>query len=367
MLLYVGETRISTKTHLWDVNNIGEEGVSTYYYHSDHLGSAQFITDYLGKEYERFEYTPYGELWIERTGAGMDKLPFRFTGKELDEETNLYYYGARYLDPKTSRWLSADPAMGEYIPGAPINDEVRKRNGNLPGMGGIFNTVNLHTYHYAGNNPIKYTDPDGRSPKGWISSWMAEPSSQGGKSISSNAPQRAGGYTSFYENFTSNSIFANIDASLFSFENGNGDRVNLWLWKGDYNLADKASWDRSMSPVMEWHNGGEIATYIQSGIGDWAASTDGVVKSMSYDLYKKGSDSPFLSRKNNGEFWLNGFLPGDRQGPGNITMRGQINFRSEADATAFMNARRQDHAGKGSGDLSFSATQNGPTVNFVYE
>jgi hypothetical protein len=52
--------------------------------------------------------------------------------------------------------------MGEYIPVAPINDEARRRNGNLPGMGGVFNYVNLHVYHYAGNNPVKYTDPDGR-------------------------------------------------------------------------------------------------------------------------------------------------------------------------------------------------------------
>jgi hypothetical protein len=52
--------------------------------------------------------------------------------------------------------------MGEYIPAAPVNDETRRRNGNLPGMGGIYNYVNLHAYHYAGNNPVKYVDPDGR-------------------------------------------------------------------------------------------------------------------------------------------------------------------------------------------------------------
>jgi hypothetical protein len=62
-------------------------------------------------------------------------------------------------------WLSVDPALGEYLPEAPVNDEARERNGKLPGMGGVFNTVNLHLYHYAGNNPVKYTDPDGREKR----------------------------------------------------------------------------------------------------------------------------------------------------------------------------------------------------------
>ena len=51
------------------------------------------------------------------------------------------------------------------MPSAPINDEARRRNRNLPGMGGIYNTINMHAYAYTHNNPINLTDPDGRKPK----------------------------------------------------------------------------------------------------------------------------------------------------------------------------------------------------------
>jgi len=161
-------------THTDNQGDNEEQKAKRYYYHSDHLGSAQFVTNWKGRQYENIEYTPYGELWtyksktamlflttynnflakqpaglIEEVAAGLDKLPFRFTGKELDEETGLYYYGARYLDPKYSRWLSGDPALNDYMAGSSV------------GKGGIYNTVNFNVYHYGGNNPIKYIDPTG--------------------------------------------------------------------------------------------------------------------------------------------------------------------------------------------------------------
>jgi RHS repeat-associated protein len=169
--LFLGETRIAVKSNYEDVRGVDEtegnqgfEGKHQYWYHGDHVGSAQIITDGDGAVYERVEYTPYGEVWIEELeGMGSNTVvPYLFTGKELDRETGYYYYGARYLDPRTSRWISGDPAIGEYIPSAPINDEAKQRNGNLPGMGGVFNLVNMQMYHYAGNNPVKYVDPDGR-------------------------------------------------------------------------------------------------------------------------------------------------------------------------------------------------------------
>ena len=161
--IYLGETRIVTKLNSGSGPTYQEEYYKQYFYHSDHLGSASLISDYKGDEYQRIEYTPYGETWVEKTSnTGLEFLPYKFTAKELDKETGLYYYGARYLDPKYSRWISTDPALGEYIPVAPVDEEAKRHNQNLPGMGGVFNTVNANLYHYAGNNPVKYTDPDGK-------------------------------------------------------------------------------------------------------------------------------------------------------------------------------------------------------------
>ncbi|MGN0350227.1 MAG: RHS repeat-associated core domain-containing protein, partial [Roseburia sp.] len=148
--IYLGETRIVTKLNSGENPTYQEEYYKQYFYHSDHLGSASLISDYKGDEYQRIEYTPYGETWVEKTqNTGLEFLPYRFTGKEIDEETGLYYYGARYLDPKYSRWLSTDPALSAYMSGSDV------------GRGGIYNSINFNLYHYANNTPLKYTDPTG--------------------------------------------------------------------------------------------------------------------------------------------------------------------------------------------------------------
>jgi|GEM_PF-2338393 len=141
--IFVGETRIVSKITYEDlVNNAEVEKNNTYFYHPDHLGSSNIITDNNGYEYEHLEYTPYGETWFEESQEPMlNKIAYKFTGKELDTETGLYYFGARYYDAKVSRWISADP----------IYDGVRD------GLG---------VYTYCRNNPLIYRDPTGLSTDG---------------------------------------------------------------------------------------------------------------------------------------------------------------------------------------------------------
>jgi len=83
-------------------------------------------------------------------------LPYRFTGKELDRETGLYYYGARYLDPKRSRWLSSDPAGAELM-----NPMGRNQEGELVPKEDYSLIESTNWYTYTSNNPVKYVDPTG--------------------------------------------------------------------------------------------------------------------------------------------------------------------------------------------------------------
>ena len=72
-----------------------------YYYHSDHLGTGTFLSDTYGNPYQFFLNLPFGETMMEQHSYSGDYTNrYKFNGKELDEETGFYYYGARYCNPK---------------------------------------------------------------------------------------------------------------------------------------------------------------------------------------------------------------------------------------------------------------------------
>ena len=135
----------------------------SYFYHGDHLGSSNYITDRTGRVFEHTLYLPYGETWIDE-GHETSLLGYKSTGKELDEETGYYYFGARYYDPQVSSWISTDPALPEYMPNSKdlFFAESKFDYKKLAGQGGIYNTYNMNLYAYGFNNPIKFFDPDGK-------------------------------------------------------------------------------------------------------------------------------------------------------------------------------------------------------------
>ena len=103
-----------------------------YFYHSDQLGSANYITDETGSVSQHLEYIPYGETFVDERYNNWH-TPYVFNGKERDEETGLTYYGSRYSDG--NGWLSRDPRQLE--------------------------TPNIGSYVFCHGNPVNRVDPDG--------------------------------------------------------------------------------------------------------------------------------------------------------------------------------------------------------------
>ncbi|WPO78022.1 RHS repeat-associated core domain-containing protein [Flavobacterium sp. KACC 22761] len=124
-----------------------------FYYHPDHLGSSSYISNLDGEVVQHIEYVPFGEVFLEEKNAKWN-TPYLFTSKELDRETGLYYYGARYYDPKISIWTSVDPIL--------LREEIYE-NPEFTN-GGVYNSHNLSSYSFSYNSPIVYVDPNGECP-----------------------------------------------------------------------------------------------------------------------------------------------------------------------------------------------------------
>jgi RHS repeat-associated protein len=112
-----------------------------YWYHPDYVSNVDMVTDRSGEAYELFLYNAWGESlhhWASSSTNSWSS-PYRLNSKELDSETGMHYYGARYHHPKLSVWMSVDPLAH-----------------NAPGWS---------PYNAMWNNPILNVDPDGRWAK----------------------------------------------------------------------------------------------------------------------------------------------------------------------------------------------------------
>ena len=108
----------------------GDTTPATLYQLGDHLGSSEIVLDTVGEFVKREEFLPYGET----SYGGYARKRYRFTGKERDEESGLYYAGARHYASWLARWTSCDPT----------------------GLSG-----GLSLYAYVQGNPLRFVDPSG--------------------------------------------------------------------------------------------------------------------------------------------------------------------------------------------------------------
>ncbi|MBT4071816.1 MAG: hypothetical protein HOE80_03785 [Candidatus Magasanikbacteria bacterium] len=128
---------VVSKTNIYGIEMIAEidaEDEITYI-HTDVLGSTVLLTDESSEIVGMYEYDAFGgTIGYE----GTQTTNYLFTNQEQDFESELYYYNARYYNPKTGRFISRDSYMGR-------DGDVLSRN----------------RYVYVKNNPLKYVDPTG--------------------------------------------------------------------------------------------------------------------------------------------------------------------------------------------------------------
>ena len=140
--------RLSTLILLWllgaPASSLAQPTVVEYY-HTDALGSVRAVTDAGGTLLRQHDYWAFGVEVSPPPGECMSvQDPHGFTGQERDKETCQDYFGGRYYRANLGRFTSIDPVLDV---GAAIVDPQR-----------------WNRYAYVSNNPLRYTDPDGRDP-----------------------------------------------------------------------------------------------------------------------------------------------------------------------------------------------------------
>jgi len=102
------------------------------FYHTNHLGSIEKMTDMLGPTGKAYQYDAYGTILAEQGPSLVDE--FAYTARKLHDRSGLYYYRARFYSPELGRFITQNPI-------------------------GILGGTNL--YAYVGNDPVNWVDPYG--------------------------------------------------------------------------------------------------------------------------------------------------------------------------------------------------------------
>jgi RHS repeat-associated protein len=177
-----------------------------FYYHSDHLGSTSYVTDITGMPSQHLDYLPFGEVLLEEKTQSW-VTPYKFNCKELDDESGLFYYGARYYDAKSCLWLGVDP----------LSDK----------------NPNESPFVYCKNNPIIMIDPDGMD---------------------------------WFENELTGAVYYNSNMSKGS-EGKGAMKGEGWKHMGANGMFDKESSNPGSEIQLIAQNGGKISNFKDSKTG----------------------------------------------------------------------------------------------------
>lgn len=130
-----GSQRMILIDHITISASLPKETLFYRYQYSNHLGSAVLEIDDKSNIISYEEYHPYGSTAYQAVNATIQKLAkhYHYTGKERDEESGLYYHGARYYACWLGRWVSCDPI-------------------------GVKDGINIYAYAV---NPLRFNDPSG--------------------------------------------------------------------------------------------------------------------------------------------------------------------------------------------------------------
>jgi len=142
-----GQLFVCLVMQLWVCPSLLLASEQVLFYHTDPIGTPLAMTDGSGNVVWQADYKPFGE---ENSMTGSAVNSKRFVGKEKDTETGLDYFGARYMNDKTGRFLAIDPVGG-------VDEVSNKTNEKM-----LLNPQRLNSYAYGLNNPFKFVDANGR-------------------------------------------------------------------------------------------------------------------------------------------------------------------------------------------------------------
>lgn len=259
----------------------------TNYYHQDHL-SNRMVTNSSGGVVAEMGHFPFGEAWYSASGNSE----WVFTTYQHNQETGLEYALARYYDPRTAAFCSADPVGGD-----PSDPE------------------SWNGYVYARDNPTNLTDPSGKSWLGWFIGVLADIAAIGtltpeligfgiaqaadaiGSAIALAGAEQIGADTSqLPQVFTTVTVYASAPAPWETVAAGLGGIGGVAAIPSSLNARNSARFEKARGKAQQNLNNKDCQTFLQTQGVNPSDLKSAVDNETPWNGVKSGISEPPLRR-----------------------------------------------------------------------